>query len=232
MSDLAHQVREVAYQVCEFTYSIFEVIYKMSVLENKPCEVEYRVRKVAYSVFEVFYKMSVLENGVSEDKYSVNYLAHRVREVARSVFEVIYKMSVLENTPCEVKYRVREVAHSVFEVVYKMNVLENRIGKELLSMRLIQRGADGESAAIQDVGVDLSGFDIFVAQEFCPCPTPPRGVGGPPGVNRSNVVTRFEQMGGKGVAQSMGTSRFSKADALCSDANGFLEGAFVQVVAS
>ena len=197
MSDLAHQVREVAYQVCEFTYSIFEVIYKMSVLENKPCEVEYRVRKVAYSVFEVF-----------------------------------YKMSVLENTPCEVKYRVRDVAHSVFEVVYKMNVLENRIGKELLSMRLIQRGADGESAAIQDVGVDLSGFDIFVAQEFCPCPTPPRGVGGPPGVNRSNVVTRFEQMGGKGVAQSMGTNRFSKADALCSDANGFLEGAFVQVVAS
>jgi hypothetical protein len=30
-------------------------------------------------------------------------------------------------------------------------------------MQLIQRGADGESATIEDVGVDLSGLNNFVA---------------------------------------------------------------------
>ena len=48
----------------------------------------------------------------------------------------------------DLAHRVRKVTYSIFDVVYKMSVLENRIGKELLSMRLIQRGADGESAAI------------------------------------------------------------------------------------
>jgi len=64
-------------------------------------------------------------------------------------------MSVLENTPCEDKclvsdlaHRVREVAYSVIEVVYKMSVLENRVDGELLAAQPIQRGADGESAAI------------------------------------------------------------------------------------
>ena len=40
------------------------------------------------------------------------------------------------------------------------------------------------------------GLGVFIAEQFCPCPTPRGGVGGPPGVNGSNVVARFEQMGG------------------------------------
>ena len=117
----------------------------------------------------------------------------------------------------DLAHRVRKVTYSIFDVVYKMSVLENRMGKELLSMRLIQRGADGESAAIQNVGVDLSGLDIFVAEEF---------------LHGADVVSRFEQMSGKGVAQGMWPNGFSKADAVCGHANGFLEGTFVQMVAS
>jgi hypothetical protein len=63
----------------------------------------------------------------------------------------------------------------------------------------IERAAHGEAAAVQNMRIDHRGLNIFVAEEFCPCSTPPHGVGGPLGGYSSDVVTGFEQMGGEGI---------------------------------
>ena len=53
----------------------------------------------------------------------------------------------------------------------------------------IQRAADGFGAFVENVGVDHSGFDIFVSEEF---------------LHGADVVPCFEKMGCEGVAEGVG----------------------------
>jgi len=53
---------------------------------------------------------------------------------------------------------------------------------------LIQRAADGEAAALEDVGVDHGGLYIFVAEEF---------------LDRPDVIADFKQVSGKRVSERM-----------------------------
>ena len=52
----------------------------------------------------------------------------------------------------------------------------------------IQRAFDRQSAALEDVGVDHGGTDIFMAEEF---------------LNGADVVPVLEEMGGEGMAKGV-----------------------------
>ena len=57
-------------------------------------------------------------------------------------------------------------------------------------MNLIIEGrADGEAAALEDMGVDHGGTHVFVAEQF---------------LDGANVVAGFEQMSGKGIPKAFG----------------------------
>jgi hypothetical protein len=74
------------------------------------------------------------------------------------------------------------------------------------------------------VGVDHRSFDIFVAEEF---------------LNGANVVVGFQEVSGKTVsrrgfalAEDVGTDPFGNSRRLGCGAHGFLQAAFVDVVAA
>jgi len=48
---------------------------------------------------------------------------------------------------------------------------------------------DGEAAALEDMGVDHGGFDVFVAEEF---------------LDGADVVIVLQEMGGEGVTEGVG----------------------------
>jgi hypothetical protein len=73
------------------------------------------------------------------------------------------------------------------------------------------------SASIEDVGVDHGGFDIFVAEEF---------------LDGADVVAVLEQVGGKGVAESVATDALLDTCGTDSLFESFLQAAFVKVVAA
>lgn len=81
----------------------------------------------------------------------------------------------------------------------------------------VQRAFDCHSAALEDVGVDHGGFDVFVPEEF---------------LDGADVVAVLEEVGGEGVAEGVGGDGFLDAGFLGGGADGFLEEAGVEVVAA
>ena len=79
----------------------------------------------------------------------------------------------------------------------------------------VQRAADGQATAIEDVGVDHGGGDIFVAEKF---------------LNRADIVTIFKQVGGKAVAKGVGANWLGQTHLLGSFADSFSQPAFIQMV--
>lgn len=82
--------------------------------------------------------------------------------------------------------------------------------------RSIKRAADCVGAAVQHMGVNLGGLDIFVAEQFLHC---------------ADVVARLEEVGGKAVAQRVGRDRFVQAGLARSSAHRALDDTFVQMEA-
>jgi len=80
----------------------------------------------------------------------------------------------------------------------------------------IEGGANRQSAALEDVGVNHGGLHVFVTEEF---------------LDGADVVAVLEEVGGKGVAEGVGGDGFLEACGFSGGANGFLEDAFVYVVA-
>jgi hypothetical protein len=60
------------------------------------------------------------------------------------------------------------------------------LGRGALSNPCVQRAADGQAAAIEDVSVDHGRFDILVAQELLHC---------------SDIIVGFQEVGHKTMAQ-------------------------------
>jgi hypothetical protein len=79
----------------------------------------------------------------------------------------------------------------------------------------VQRRFDGKSAALEDVGVDHGGFDVFVSEEF---------------LNRSDVVTVLKEMSGETVAKGVRGNPFLNSGESGGFFDGFLKGGFVDVV--
>jgi len=82
---------------------------------------------------------------------------------------------------------------------------------------LVQRAADGEAALVEDMGVDHSGFDVGVAEEF---------------LDGANVVAVLQEVGGEAVAEGVGADALGDAGELGGFVNGFLHAVFVQMVAA
>lgn len=78
-----------------------------------------------------------------------------------------------------------------------------------------QRAADSQPAALDDVGINHRGPNIFVAQQF---------------LNSANVIARFKQMGGKTMSKGMTTDRFGKFSRPDRLFDGFLQAAFIHMV--
>ena len=88
----------------------------------------------------------------------------------------------------------------------------------------VQRTFYGQAAALQDVGVDHGGFDVFVAEEFLD------GADVPSTTLRVNS-TVLEEVGGETMAKGVGGDRFVYPGGPGGLLDGFLEDAFVYVVA-
>ena len=73
----------------------------------------------------------------------------------------------------------------------------------------VEGGFDGESAALEDVGVDHGGFDVFMPKEF---------------LNGPYVIAGLEEMGGKRVAEGVGADSFCYVCLFGGLFDGFLEG--------
>ena len=81
----------------------------------------------------------------------------------------------------------------------------------------VQRAVDGQAAALDDVGVDHGGGDIFVAQQFLDGP---------------NIITGFKEVGGKRVTQGVAANPFGDAGGKGSGPDRFLQAGFIHVVAA
>ena len=84
------------------------------------------------------------------------------------------------------------------------------------SALLIQWAAHGQSAAIQHVGVDHRRLDILVTEQF---------------LHSADVVVGLQQVCSKGMAKRMRADGLDDLGQARRLANGFLQTAFVQVVA-
>ena len=59
---------------------------------------------------------------------------------------------------------------------------------------LVQRASDAAAASVQHVAIDHGGAHVFVAKEL---------------LDRADVVTVFQEMGGEGVTQDVATRRLA-----------------------
>ena len=82
--------------------------------------------------------------------------------------------------------------------------------------RSVQRAANAEWTAVQNVGVDHRGGNVAMAKKFLDGP---------------DVVTGFEQMGGKAVTEAVASSVLGNPSSLHCRAEGALEDGLVQVMA-
>ena len=82
---------------------------------------------------------------------------------------------------------------------------------------IVEGGFDGESAALEDMGVDHGGFDILVSEEF---------------LNGADIVSVLEEVGGEGVAKGVGGDLLVDACDFCGFTNGFLGNGFVKMMAA
>jgi len=83
------------------------------------------------------------------------------------------------------------------------------------SSNLVQWTANRHGASVEDVGVDHSSADVLVPQQF---------------LHGADVVAIFQQVGGEGVAEGMGSDVLLDASELSRFADGLLEAALVEVV--
>ena len=70
---------------------------------------------------------------------------------------------------------------------------------------------------VEDMGVDHSGADVFVAQEF---------------LDRSYIIAGFQQMGGKTMPEGMAGATFGDAGAFDGGGDCAADGGFMGVVAA
>ena len=75
------------------------------------------------------------------------------------------------------------------ETVYRQRVGLGEREPNPDAWRSIERAANGHGTAIEDVGVDHGGLDVFMAEQFLDC---------------SNIVPILQQMGGKAVPEGVG----------------------------
>ena len=80
----------------------------------------------------------------------------------------------------------------------------------------VERAADGQAAALQDVGVDHGGLDVLVAEEL---------------LDRADVVVVLQQVGGEGVAEGVAGHALVEAGGTWRLTDSALQAAFVEVMA-
>ncbi len=80
---------------------------------------------------------------------------------------------------------------------------------------LVQRTADGEAAAIENVRVNHGGFHIFMPQQF---------------LNRPNIIAGLKQSRCKTMAKSMASDRFLYPRQARGALHGFLQTAFIHMM--
>ena len=69
----------------------------------------------------------------------------------------------------------------------------------------IERALDGFCAALEDMGIDHSGFNVFVAEQF---------------LHSSDIVAILEEVGGEGMPEGVGGDKFI----YLGEAGGLLDG--------
>ncbi len=79
----------------------------------------------------------------------------------------------------------------------------------------IEGAADGQGASVEHVGVDHSGFDVFVPKQF---------------LHGADVVAIFEQGGGEGMPECMGGDTLGNPGLAGGLSNRFLNTGFADVV--
>ena len=84
-------------------------------------------------------------------------------------------------------------------------------------LQIGQGAAYREDVLLGNVGVDHSGTDILVSQEF---------------LDSTDVVAGLDQMGGEGVAKGVGRHFFGQASFFGRFGEGAADGAFVEMVPS
>ena len=103
-------------------------------------------------------------------------------------------------------------------------IRELRIDLEMVCGSGVERGFDGEAAALKHVGVDHGGFDIFVSKKLLhsadTCPEP----------QVLGVITVLQEVGGEGMPKGVRGNLFIQACKLCGFANSFLGYGFIEVV--
>ena len=80
---------------------------------------------------------------------------------------------------------------------------------------VVEWGADGEAAALEDMSVNHCRFDIFVTEEF---------------LNGADIITALEEVGGKAMTESMGCNTFVYPGKAGGHPDRFLQGSFVDVM--
>lgn len=83
--------------------------------------------------------------------------------------------------------------------------------------RSVERTADGQAAALQDMGVDHRRPDVFVPQQFLDC---------------SDVIMVFQQVGREAMAEGVARHALFKSSGACCGAHRFLQIALVKMMAS
>ena len=79
----------------------------------------------------------------------------------------------------------------------------------------IEGTADGQTSFVEDVGIDHGGANVFVAEEF---------------LHGANIVPRFEEMGGKGMAEGVTGDAFGEPQELNGFSNDLLDGSLPEMM--
>src|SRR5688500_16314834 len=87
----------------------------------------------------------------------------------------------------------------------------------MICLLAVEGALDASGAAVEDVGVDHGGGDVFVAQEF---------------LDGTDVVAVFEEVGGEAVAEGVGSYGARDAGGARGGADGALDDGFVEVMAT
>src|SRR5712671_149913 len=82
---------------------------------------------------------------------------------------------------------------------------------------LVEWAANGFRATIQDMGIDHGGLHVLMPEQFLHGP---------------NIVSGFQQMRRKRVAEGMTGDVFVDSGQACGGAHGFLQTTFIQVMAT
>jgi hypothetical protein len=86
-----------------------------------------------------------------------------------------------------------------------------------MTSKSINGAANASRSTVEDMGIDHRRFDIIMAQEF---------------LDRSDIVTAFEQVSGKGMPERMASSSLRQSRLRDRISHGFLNQGFVNVMAT